>query len=419
MVTPPTERPSPIPPSTVLIGVLALLTAVPPLATDMYLPGFPAMARELGTTASSIQLTLTAFLIGMALGQLVIGPLSDQWGRRMPMIAGSAVCLAAGVGAALAPSIELLVGARFLQGFAGAAGVVLARAIVADRTRGPRAAQLFGILMIIGGIAPVVAPLLGGLAVDTVGWRGIFWILAGLTALMLAAAIFFVPESLPPENRHAGGLRSLLASIGSVARNRTYMGYTLTFGFAFTAFFAYISASPFVLQNMFGLSAASYSVVFAVNSLGLMVTSALAAKLAHRFTLRGMLAVGVGALTASTAFLLFSVLVGAGLWPTLVLLFLTVLSLGFIFANAATLATTQVPQSAGTASALLGAIQFGLAAVISPIVGLGGEDTALPMAIAMFVAALVAAVTMYAMTTRDSDLTGTRSTGAATPDTVH
>jgi len=417
MSTSATERLSSTPPSALLIGVLALLTAVPPLATDMYLPGFPAMARELDTTASSIQLTLTTFLIGMALGQLVIGPLSDQWGRRKPLIIGSAVCLVAGIGTAVAPSIELLMGARFVQGFAGAAGVVLARAIIADRTRGSRAAQLFGILMIIGGIAPVIAPLLGGLVVDTLGWRGVFWILAGLTALMLAAAVLFVPESLPAEKRHAGGLSSLLANVGGVVRNRTYMGYTLTFGFSFTAFFAYISASPFVLQNMFGLSAGMYSVVFAVNSLGLMLTSALAAKLAGRFSLRGMLTVGIAALTVTTAALLVWVLVGSSLWPALVLLFVTILSLGFIFANSATLAAMQVPKSAGTGSALLGAIQFALAAIVSPIVGLGGEDTAVPMAVAMFVAALVAAAAMCAMTTTQSDIADADSMDAAPADT--
>ncbi|MEW2017328.1 multidrug effflux MFS transporter [Rhodococcus sp. NPDC076796] len=372
-----------------MIAVLALLTAIPPLATDMYLPGFPAMATELGTSASNIQLTLTTFLIGLALGQLVIGPLSDNWGRRRPLIVGSAVCLVAGIAAALAPNIEFLIGARFVQGFAGAAGVVLARAIISDRASGSTAAKLFGVMMIIGGVAPVIAPLVGGAVVDSIGWRGVFWIISALTALMLIAAVCFVQESLPPENRRAGGLREMLDGIGSVVRNRRYLGYTLSYAFGFSVMFAYISASPFVLQNMLGLSAGQYSAAFAANAGGLMLGSAVTAKLSDRVSLDRMLACGVIAVMATTSALAVLTVVGITLWPMLILLFATVTSLGFVFANATTLAVEQVPALAGTGSAVLGALQFGLAAVISPLVGLGGDATAVPMVIAMFFAALM------------------------------
>nr|WP_296773917.1 multidrug effflux MFS transporter [Rhodococcus sp. (in: high G+C Gram-positive bacteria)] len=378
-------------PSAVLIGVLALLTAVPPLATDMYLPGFPAMATELDTSASSIQLTLTTFLIGLALGQLVIGPLSDKLGRRVPLIVGAVVCLAAGAAAALAPSIEFLIGARFVQGFAGAAGVVLSRAIIADRTKGSQSAKLFGLMMIIGGVAPVIAPLIGGAVVDSIGWRGVFWIITALTAVMLVCAISFVPESLAREDRRDGGLSDMIEGIGTVVRNPRYVAYTLTFTFAFSVMFAYISASPFVLQNMLGLSAGQYSAAFAVNALGLMIGSAVTAKLADRISLHRMMSAGIGAIVVTTTLLLILGIVGISLWPTLILLFLTLLSLGFVYANATSLAVAQVPHLAGTGSAVLGALQFGLAAIISPLVGLGGEDTAIPMVTAMFVGALVAA----------------------------
>ncbi|MDJ0393679.1 multidrug effflux MFS transporter [Rhodococcus sp. G-MC3] len=378
-------------PSALLIGVLALLTAVPPLATDMYLPGFPAMATELGTSASSIQLTLTTFLIGLAVGQLVIGPLSDKLGRRIPMITGAAVCLAAGAAAALAPSIEFLIAARFVQGFAGAAGVVLSRAIIADRTEGNQSAKLFGLMMIIGGVAPVIAPLIGGVVVDSIGWRGVFWIITALTAVMLLCAISFVPESLRSEDRRDGGLSEMIQGIGSVVRNPRYVAYTLTFTFAFSVMFAYISASPFVLQNMLGLSAGQYSAAFAVNALGLMIGSAVTAKLADRIPLHRMMSAGIGGIVVTTTLLLILGIVGISLWPTLILLFLTLLCLGFVYANATSLAVAQVPHLAGTGSAVLGALQFGLAAIISPLVGLGGEDTAIPMVVAMFVGALVAA----------------------------
>lgn len=378
------------PPRALLIGVLALLTAVPPLATDMYLPGFPAMAEELGTSASSIQLTLTTFLIGLALGQLVIGPLSDKIGRRLPLIVGAAVCLVAGAAAALSPSIEFLIGARFVQGFAGAAGVVLSRAIIADRTEGSRSAQLFGLMMIIGGVAPVIAPLIGGVVVDSIGWRGVFWIITGLTAVMLVCAVAFVPETLARADRRDGGLSEMLRGMGSVVRNPRYVAFTLTFTFAFSVMFAYISASPFVLQNMLGLSAGQYSAAFAVNALGLMLGSATTAKLADRIPLHRMMFAGICAVVVTTAALLILGIAGITLWPTLVLLFLTLVSLGFVFANATSLAVAQVPHLAGTGSAVLGALQFGLAAIISPVVGLGGEDTAIPMVTAMFVGALIA-----------------------------
>lgn len=378
-------------PNALLIGVLALLTAVPPLATDMYLPAFPSMATELGTSASSIQLTLTTFLIGLAVGQLVIGPVSDKLGRRLPLIAGAAVCLVAGVACAHAPSIEFLIGARFVQGFAGAAGVVLSRAIIADRTEGSRSAKLFGLMMIIGGVAPVIAPLIGGAVVDSIGWRGVFWIITGLTAIMLACAIVFVPESLAPEARRDGGLGEMLRGIGSVVRNPRYVSYTLTFTFAFSVMFAYISASPFVLQNMLGLSAGQYSAAFAVNALGLMAGSATTAQLADRVPLHRMMSAGICANVATTALLLVLGIAGISLWPALVLLFLTLFSLGFVFANATSLAVAQVPHLAGTGSAVLGALQFGLAAVVSPLVGLGGENTAIPMVSAMFAGALISA----------------------------
>lgn len=389
------ERRDTVPPGTVLIAVLALLTAIPPLATDMYLPGFPAMATELGTSASNIQLTLTTFLIGLALGQLVIGPLSDNWGRRRPLIVGSAVCLVAGIAAALAPNIEFLIGARFVQGFAGAAGVVLARAIISDRASGSTAAKLFGVMMIIGGVAPVIAPLVGGAVVDSIGWRGVLWIISALTALMLIAAVCLVQESLPPENRRAGGLREMLDGIGSVVRNRRYLGYTLSYAFGFSVMFAYISASPFVLQNMLGLSAGQYSAAFAANAGGLMLGSAVTAKLSDRVSLHRMLACGVIAVMATTSALAVLTFVGITLWPMLILLFATVTSLGFVFANATTLAVEQVPALAGTGSAVLGALQFGLAAVISPLVGLGGDATAVPMVIAMFFAALMSMSVLF------------------------
>ena len=371
--------------------VLALLTAIAPLATDMYLPAFPQLAADLGTSASAVQLSLTTFMIGLALGQLVIGPLSDQRGRRGLLVAGTAVCAAAALACALAPSIGFLIAARFVQGFSGAAGMVLSRAVISDRARGTAAAQLFGLMMAIQGVAPVLAPLLGGTLVGAVGWRGVFGILAGMSALMLAGVLALVPETLPREHRTAGGLAATLRDARSVLTNRRYLGWTGALVFAFAAMFAYISASPFVLQNVLGLSVLGYSLAFAANALGLSVVAGLSTKLVGRIAPRRMLVAGVTALTVLSVLLLLDVvLLDLPRWPTLVLLFLAVSSLGLVLGNATTLATGEVPHAAGTGSAVMGALQFGLGAVVSPLVGLAGEHDALPMAVTMVAVSVVA-----------------------------
>jgi DHA1 family bicyclomycin/chloramphenicol resistance-like MFS transporter len=328
-------------------------------------------------------------MIGLALGQLVIGPLSDQRGRRGLLIAGTAVCALAGLACAFAPSIGFLVAARFVQGFSGAAGMVLSRAVVSDRASGTAAARLFGLMMLIQGVAPVIAPLLGGSLVGAVGWRGVFGILAGLSALMLVGVLALVPETLPRERRRAGGIAATLRDARTVLTNRRYLGWTGALVLSFAAMFAYISASPFVLQNMLGLSVGAYSVAFAANALGLSVVSTLSAKLVERVAPRRLLTVGVVALaTVSVLLLADVVLLGLPRWPTLVLLFLAVSSLGLVLGNATGLATDEVAHAAGTGSAVMGALQFGLAAVVSPLVGLGGERDALPMAVTMVVAGL-------------------------------
>lgn len=389
--------------------VLALLTAIAPLATDMYLPAFPQLARDLGTSASAVQLSLTTFMVGLALGQLVIGPLSDQRGRRGLLVAGSAVCAAAGLACALAPSIGFLVAARFVQGFSGAAGVVLSRAVVSDRARGNAAAKLFGVMMLIQGVAPVAAPLLGGTLVTAVRWRGVFAILAGVSALMLVGVLALVPETLPRERRTGGGLAATARDARTVLTNRRFLGWTGALVLGFAAMFAYISASPFVLQNVLGLSVGAYSVAFAANALGLGLVAGLGTALVDRFGARRLLAAGVTAVAVLSVLLLADVvLLDLPRWPTLVLLFLTVSALGLVFGNATTLATEEAARAAGTGSAVMGALQFGLGALVSPLVGLRGEDDALPMAVTMVVLALGAAVAARVAATAPHDALPTR-----------
>jgi DHA1 family bicyclomycin/chloramphenicol resistance-like MFS transporter len=243
-----------------LLVVLALLSALAPFATDLYLPAFPVMTGDLDTSATAVQLTLTSFLIGIALGQLVFGPLSDRFGRFWPLIIGALVCVAASAVAALAPTVAVLIIARFVQGLAGAAGMVIGRAIISDLAVGAAAARAFSLMMIVGGVAPVIAPIVGSLLVDDFGWRGILWVVGGIAVVMLVAAASVVRESHTTERRHAARLHHQThGSPLSALKSRTYVGNTLTFGFAFAVMMAYISASPFVYQVMIGLSATGYA----------------------------------------------------------------------------------------------------------------------------------------------------------------
>jgi DHA1 family bicyclomycin/chloramphenicol resistance-like MFS transporter len=394
------DGPLAAPPTTSLIVVLALLTTIAPLATDAYLPAFPRMSEDLGAGPSAIQLTLTTFMIGLALGQLVIGSLSDRFGRRRPLLIGSAVCTASSALCAVAPSIAFLSGMRLVQGFSGAAGIVLGRAVISDRARGAAAARAFGVLMVIGGVGPVVAPLIGGGVIAVAGWRAVFWALALLSAAMFAGVLLVVHESLAPEHRHGGGLRTMLGLIRSVLADRRYLGYALGFCLGFGTLFAYIASSPFVIQRVVGLSSGLYALDFAVNSAGLVLVNALNTRLLRRHAPRRLLVGGLIAQLGFTVSLL--VVVACGVTapvPVLGLLFLAVGCFGFLLANATALALGAVPHAAGTGSALIGALQFGLGALVAPLVGLAGEDTAVPMAIAM-VACCVAALACVVLVAR-------------------
>lgn len=382
---------APLPLALPAILTLALLSAVAPLATDMYLPGFPRMAEDLATGASSIQMTLTAFLIGLAAGQLVIGPLSDRFGRRKPLLWGTLVAIASGIACAMTPGIGALIGLRFLQGLGGAAGVVLSRAIIADRSADAAgAARLLQVMMLIGGLAPVLAPIVGTGVVALAGWRAVFGLLAILSLLSLLGTLRWVEESHPEENRSEGGFGALGRGIAAVLGNRVYLGYTLTVGFTFMTMFAYIAASPFVFQEILGLSPLGYSIAFGTNAIGIAATAAVAGRLVGRVSPQRLTVVGLALLSAGALATLVCVLSGAGAALTLPPIFVTVASLGLTMGNASALAIAQVPRNAGTASAVLGALQFCLGALASPLVGLAGKGSALPMALVMVGAAALA-----------------------------
>jgi DHA1 family bicyclomycin/chloramphenicol resistance-like MFS transporter len=404
-----------------LLVVLALLSALAPFATDLYLPAFPRMTVDLATDAAQVQLTLTAFLVGVAAGQLVFGPLSDRWGRRGPLVVGALLCVAASVVAALAPDVAVLVVARLVQGLTGAAGMVVGRAVISDLATGKAAARAFSVMMMVGGIAPILAPFVGSLLVGPVGWRGILWVVAALAAVMLVSVLGVVRETLPaarrsaaraatstagttagtsagPSVQRAGGSRALLS--------RAYLGHTLAFAFAFAVMMAYISASPFVYQVMVGMSPVTYGIVFGATALGLLVVSGVSARLAAIRPARTLLGVGLGLVVAGSLALAVLVLAGAPVWLLPVPIFVAVASLGLVLGNATALALAAVPRAAGTGSAVLGALQFALAALVSPLVGLGGERTAVPLAVVMVVAAVVAVAAFAASRSRTTPAAG-------------
>jgi MFS transporter, DHA1 family, multidrug resistance protein len=385
-------RPDAAPRITVgLLVTLALLSAVAPFATDLYLPAFPQMVDDLHTSPTNVQLTLTAFLLGLAVGQLVFGPLSDRFGRVRPLVIGAAVCVVASIVAVLAPSIEVLVAARLAQGLTGAAGMVIGRAIISDLATGRAAARAFSLMMIVGGVAPIAAPLAGGFLVGPLGWRGSLAVILALVVAMLGATLAVVRETHTQERR--ARLRLEKSTVGSPLRDlqrREYIGHLIAFGFAFAVMMAYISASPFVYQTMMGLSSAQYGAVFGVNAFGLLLMSALSARLTARREPRAVAGIGlVAILVAGVAVLALAILgVPAG-WLALPL-FVAVAGMGLIFGNTTALALSAAPRAAGTASAVLGALQFLLAAAVSPLVSLGGEHTATPLGIVMVCCAVIA-----------------------------
>ncbi|MFE2062264.1 multidrug effflux MFS transporter [Streptomyces sp. NPDC059467] len=377
-----------------LVLILGGLTATPPLAMDMYLPSLPEVTRSLHAPAATVQLTLTACLAGMALGQLVVGPMSDRWGRRRPLLAGLAVYIVATALCALAPDVGTLVAFRLVQGLAGAAGIVIARAVVRDLYDGDAMARFFSTLMLVSGAAPIIAPLIGGQILRVTEWRGVFVVLTVVGAVLAVLVWARLPETLPPADRHAGGAAGAVHAMRTLLADLPFTGYMLSGGFAFAALFAYISASPYVIQLIYGASPQTFSLLFGLNSVGLVIAGQVNGKvLVGRVSLDKVLGVGlVVTVLASTALLLMTTgaLGPVGLAPVAAALFVLMSAMGFTLPNAQSLALLRTRHAAGSASALLGTSSFLVGAVASPLVGIAGERTAVPMAIVQLAGTLVA-----------------------------
>jgi DHA1 family bicyclomycin/chloramphenicol resistance-like MFS transporter len=386
-----------------------MLSAFGPLSVDMYLPALPELADDLHAAPSLVQLTLTACLLGLAAGQLVGGPISDARGRRGPLLAGLVVYVIASALCALAPSIGVLIAMRFVQGAAGAFGIVIGRAVVRDLHEGREAAALFAALILVNGVAPIVAPVIGAGILHVTAWRGVFAVLTAVGAVLLVVVALVQGETLPREDRHPGGLRATLQTFRALLADRAFVGCVLSAGLAFAAMFAYISGSPFVLQEVYGTSPAIFALLFGINGLGIVLAGQLSSRLSERYDPEVLLRAGLTATAAGGVALLLAILAGAGLAGVLPSLFVCVSSIGVIVPNAAALALGGDRSRAGSASGLFGLAQFALGALVAPLVGLAGEDTAVPMGVVMAALGAAALATFVLLVARG---TAARTTAA-------
>ena len=380
------------------ILILGALSAFGPLAIDFYLPAFPAMALAFGTDEQHVQLTLAAYFLGLSIGQLAYGPVADRFGRRIPLLIGVGLFTAASLLCAYAPNLDWLIGARFIQALGGCAGMVISRAVVSDKCDAVGSAKVFSQLMLVMGLAPILAPMLGGLLVNTTGWQSIFLALTGFSALAGLAVALGLPESMPahlPRQPLSGALHQY----GRLLKDPVYLGHALTGGIAIAGMFSYIAGSPFVIIKLYGIPAEHFGWFFGVNAAGFIlvaqVNARLLAKRGPAFLLTRTVWIYLG---AGLALLAVSALRTEQLWPLLIPLFVCIASLGCILPNASACAMNGQGARAGSASAMLGCLQFSVAAGAAALVGILHDGSAMPMAMVISLCGIL--VVCAAMLTR-------------------
>ncbi|MFJ5265640.1 multidrug effflux MFS transporter [Streptomyces sp. NPDC088387] len=357
--------------------LLGGLVAVGPLTTDMYLPALPAVGRQLDASTASVQLTLTATLVGLAAGQLVAGPMSDALGRRRPLFAGLGVHIVASALCVVAPNLVVLDVLRVLQGLGAATSTVVAMAIVRDLYEGSAAAGLLSRLMLVMGVAPILAPTLGGAVLTATSWRGVFAVLTVLSALITAVTARSLSETLPSRRRRSGGLRQSTRDYATLLRDRQFVGLVLVAGLAMSTIFAFVAGSPFVFQEHFGLDEQEFAVTFGAGALWVVWATQLNVRvLRHRTPMQVLVRAAVLATTAGVLLVVCGATGFGGMAGVLVPLWLTLFATGFAMPNAPALALSRHGRIAGTSAALLGAVQFGVGALVAPLVGVIGTGPA-------------------------------------------
>ncbi len=373
-----------------LAVVLGLLSAIGPFAIDMYLPALPSIGQDLDASTSAVQLSLLIFFLSMGLGQIVVGPISDMVGRKPPLYFGLALFMAGGIGAALAPSIEWLVAFRFFQGLGACAGMAIPRAVVRDLHTGTEAAKLMSLLMLVFSISPILAPLTGSFIIEAFGWRGVFWAVTIAALLAVALLATSIKETRPPEDRVGSSLGIALSAYAFLLRDRKFLGLAAVSGFAISSFFVYLSSSSFILIDHYGLSPQAYSVFFSINAVSFFAMSQLTGKFAEKYGLARVVRVAVSGY-ALTMVVLFS-LMASGIDSLAVLAALLFVGYGFVglvIPSTSVLAMDDHGAIAGTASALLGTLQFAIGALAMGVSGAFFDGTPVPMVAGIAICAII------------------------------
>ncbi|MCR2822310.1 multidrug effflux MFS transporter [Lederbergia panacisoli] len=385
--------------------LLAAFSALGPFTFDMYLPAFPQLTEFFGTSASAIQVSITACLLGVGVGQIVMGPLSDVHGRRKPLWIATIVYALASFGCALSPNIATFIALRFLQGFAASAGMVISRAIVRDQYSGVELTKFFSLLTMIGNLAPLLAPIAGSAVISFTSWNGVFVFLGFLGIFLTSITTWKLKETLPVEKRVSSNFTELLRNFKTLIQNRTFMGYALAQGIMMAGIFAYISGTPFIYQKIYGVSPQVFAFLFAMNGISLIIGAQTVRRLAGRIPERRILLIGMSLAFITSIAVLIVVLSHGPLYSLVIPLFLFVASLGLIGPVTFTLAMESQGHIAGSAAALLGVLPFLLGSITSPLVGIAGEYSAIPFGVIIFTTSSLAIINYAILVKRDKTVT--------------
>ena len=379
----------------VYVLVLGSLTALGPFTVDLYLPSLPDVQGDFGVSTSLVQLTLSATTIGFALGQLIVGPWSDAVGRRIPLIAATVLHVVASILVALSPNIELLIIFRVLQGFGAAAGGVVAVATVRDLFGGYPLVRMLSRLALVSGLAPVIAPLAGSALLLVFPWRGIFWVLAAYGLLVVVASIVFIVETLPAHRRREPGAATAGQRYRALFRDRQFVGIALLSGMVFSGLFAYLTTSPFLFQDHYSFTPQQYGLLFAVNSIGIIAGVQASSRIARHVGPQWILAFATAGLLLTACVIVIDGIVGAGVWGILIPLWFFIVACAFCFPCVQAVALAHHGAEAGTAASVLGAANFGIAGLISPLIGIFGVASSVPMGVMMMCTSVVGILSLW------------------------
>ncbi|MFD1066337.1 Bcr/CflA family efflux MFS transporter [Oceanobacillus locisalsi] len=382
-----------------LLGLLAFLG---PLNIDMYLPSFPEITQDLDTSATLVQASLTACLLGLAIGQLFAGPISDAQGRRKPLLIATFLFALASLLCAIAPNIIMLIAMRFLQGLTASAGVVLSRAVVRDVFSGQALTKFFSLLMVINAVAPMIAPMIGGfiLAFESTSWKSIFYFLSIVGLLIVIIVAMKLKETLPPHKRIPSSAGASVKTMGSLMKDRSFIGYALVVGFIHGGSFAYVSGTPFVYQDIYGVSPQVFSVLFGINGLAIITGSFIIGRFSGIFPEKSMLQTAVITALSATFLLLIMTIIEGPLAAIVILIFIYMTTMGMVLTSTFTLGMAKQDNRAGSASAILGMLPLLLGSIFSPLAGIN-EASAVPMGMILFVTTLIGFIFFFTLVKKD------------------